>query len=184
MAQNNLHNRLLNVIKNHLEGWYVGTIDYISDKIHNGEMYTITYLWKDVANEGSVNLRLLANSTHSCHFKFSITSTGMIYFKTYLDTTYTANGTEYTPFNRKTDVTDSANVTVYTDATIDSFGDLRGDGVAGSGTNAPSRIGATGAGDKSESVLMPDNDMLIYIQNVAGATNDIGININFYEVEE
>lgn len=184
MLQNNLHNRLLNVIKDSIGGWFVGTIDYILTKVNEGEVYSVAYVFEDVVNEGNVMIRLKASSTHSCHFTFAIGSDGKILFKTYLNSTYTDDGLEYIPFNRKTSVTTPPNTSVYIEPVVDTLGDLRGDDLAGSGTNVPSRAGATGAGDKVETILMPGDDMLIEVEDVSGANVDISFNINFYEIKE
>jgi hypothetical protein len=108
------------------------------------------------------------------------TSEGKSRLKTYINTTYSAAGTAYTPFNRKTGTVSNFGGTIAIDPTINVIGTMRGNDFLGTGGAASSRIGGTGASD-IETIVSAGTELLIEIQNVRGSASDLDFIANLYE---
>lgn len=174
---NELQSKFYKSIK---DGNYLGSINIDVDKIGQGNFYTASKIFSAVANDGYALMRIKAGATKKPHVIANIMTTGKCYIKTYSGTTYTANGTEITPYNRNTTSSNVAEAKIYHTPTINVLGTARAEELVGSGTNPASQVGAVSS-INSKTILANNGDILIQVQNKSGAAVDIGIVINFYE---
>lgn len=144
--------------------------------IHQGNVYTISKTWLSVADDSSAMLRVKSNGSQ-LHFEIYTATEGKAYLMTYAGTTYSDTGTVYTPFNRLIGSTNTSSAIITYDPTVSNLGSLRGDDLLGA-------TGATKAGGSTsqiESVLMPNKEFLLRVQNKSGQAKDINIIINYIE---
>lgn len=107
-----------------------------------------------------------------------------MYFTTRSGTTYTAQGTlpdgiKLTEFNRRTTSAYVEETTFRYNPTIDVAGALRGNRMF-PGDQGWNSVGLSG-GERIESVIGPNNEILIEIRNVSGQARDIGLIVEGYE---
>lgn len=158
-------------------------IDTEHQKVHEGRHYTANYLEKAVANLAFVRLRFKTNA-NSAHLIIAGSAEGKTYFQTYSGTTYTVNGTapdgsKLTVFNRSIPL-DGTTTTVTYAPTVNVLGTLRGNQVIFGGLG-PQSTGGT-SGGRIESIVPPNSDLLIVLQNVSGQPKDINLVLDWYEV--
>lgn len=163
---------------------YQGTIDRVHQSVHDGKFITANYLETEVANNGTIQLRIIAGPTKTFHAIFYLDIEGKVYFKTRTGTTYTAQGTlpdgvKLTEFNRMSTSTYVKETTFRYAPTVNAVGTLRGNRMFPGGTGGKS-VGLSG-GERIESVIGPNTEILIEIQNVSGQTKDIGLIVEGYE---
>lgn len=159
------------------------TIDIAEQKGNEDKNYTINYLEKSVANNGFIRLRIITPANVEAHVVFQLGSEGKAYFKTYANTTYTADGTlpdgvKLTQFSRSGDGP-SVIVARY-NPTINVIGSVRGNQVifGGSGPISTGSVRASGI----SSIIKPNRDLLIELQNVSGVVKDMEVIADYYEV--
>lgn len=157
----------------------LSTLDIAHKQVHAGTFFTVAKVFTGIATDGYASIRLKP-TTKIVHFEIYTTAEGKAYLKTYSGSTYSNDGTAYTPFNRNALSSNLATCEVYLNPTVNVLGTLRGDDLLGS-AGGTSRAGGQ-SGDRTESVIGAGNDILIRVQNKDNSTRDIGIIINFYEV--
>lgn len=167
----------------------ISNLDTVHSKIHTGETYTSNWLAVGVANDGFARLRFKA-TTKQCHLVINYNSDGKAYFRTYYGTTYTANGTapeggataNLSSFQRNSIPNIAPTATVFHTPTVNVLGSRRGNQLINGGTGNNTTGG--GGGTRLESIINPNEDLLIEIQNKSGAagTKDIGFILDWYEV--
>lgn len=155
------------------------TNDYFKKAIRDGYVFTISKTFIDVPNDSSVYFRIKSNDKLA-EFEIFTNLEAKAYLKTYANTTYTDTGTVYTPFNRLIGSTNTSSLTVTYDPTIDNIGDMRGDDLVGS--TAPSAKAGGGSSD-IVSMIMPNKEFLLRVENKSGQAQDINIIINIKEDE-
>lgn len=181
MLQNEIAARLVKIFKTSPDGYsYAGSIDVLHDVVHQGKMHTCSITTLNVADNSFLRARIVASADKDVHARLSWTSEGKSRLKTYIGTTYSNNGTIYTPFNRQTKLAESLDCVVYVNPTINVAGTIRGDDFVGSGGSTPNRLGGTGAGD-IETVINAGTELLIEVQNVRGSASDLNFIFNLYE---
>lgn len=164
-------------------GIYSGMIDKTHQEIHDGHFITTNYLETGVANNATIQLRVITGAK-SFHVMFYIDIEGKIQFKTIVGSTYTVAGTlpdgvKLTKFNRKSTSTYVETTTFRYAPTVNVAGSLRGNRMFPGGTGRNS-VGLSG-GDRVESIIGPNSDVLIEIKNVSGQARDIGLIVEGYE---
>jgi hypothetical protein len=181
MLQNETNARLVNATKKDPGGdVYFGTIDVLHEAVHEGKMHTVSYRALAVADNGYLRLRIKASATKDVHARIAWASEGKSSLKSFVGTTYSNNGTAYTPFNRRTSLPNSITALVYVDPTINVLGTQRGDDFIGTGGAAASRVGGTGEAD-IETIISAGTDLLLEIQNLRGSASDLNFIANIYE---
>lgn len=152
-------------------------IDAVHQAIHLRGMYTISRTALNVANLGFHDIHVRPPAGYEAHLRFVIVTEGKAYFKTYQGTTYTADGTAITPFNRATNG-DATTLLAWHTPTINVLGTLRGDDMIPGGTGG----NATGGNisGELESIIAPNTDILFRVQNVKGTAGDLNIILNYY----
>lgn len=146
---------------------------------YDGKIFTISKTALSVANNGFLDIRIKA-TTKQVYLEIFYSAEGKAYFKTYLNTTYSANGTQLTPFPRNSGSTFSVQSLVYQAPTVQTLGSARGDDFIGVAGNV--QVQAGGNKSTSGTILKPNDDLLIRLQNVAGTTKDLGLIINILEI--
>lgn len=161
----------------------IAIMDWLHHEVHEGEMFTSNLLVTNVANNGYLRLRF-TTGTKSAHVNnIQILTEGKAYLKTYSGTTYSAAGTlpdaNLTRFVRNTGNVQVSTSTLYYNPTINVIGTLRGNQLIpgesskkGSGSIISSII---------ETIIKPNSEILIEVQNVSSATSDICIVLDWYE---
>ena len=162
MLQNDTNARLNKGIKKDTDSsYYFGVIDVLHEAVHEKKMHTISLTTLSVA-------------------RLAWGSEGKSRLKTYIGTTYSANGTVYTPFNRQTKEANNLECVVYVNPTINVLGTARGNDFVGSGGATAQRIGGTGSSD-IETIVNAGTELLIEVQNVRGSASDLNLICNIYE---
>lgn len=158
-------------------------IDYVHEKIHEGVFFDAQHVFATVANNGKVYLRF-KTTTKEAHLTIALSVDGNTLFKSYIGTTYTADGTEITAFNRLIDSgsEETPTVEVYHTPTIDTLGTSRFNQFIPGGSG-PLSTGITGS-DRIETIISAGKDILIELTNVSGVSQDyIGIVAEWYETD-
>jgi len=150
--------------------------DYMNN---SGNVFTISKTAIGVANNAYLDIRVKSGSKPS-YLEILYSSEGKGYFKTYLNTTYSANGTQLTPFPRNSGSTKTLQTLVYQAPTINVLGQIRGDDFIGKSSGNP-QTRAGGGGTVSGTIIDPTHDLLIRLQNVSGAVSDLNLIINILE---
>lgn len=158
-------------------------IDVIHQTVHQGKMHTLSHTKLNVADNGFLRVRFVAPVDKDIHIRIAWASEGKSRLKTYVGTTYTANGTPIVPFNRKTALASNLQGTYFIDPTINVLGTLRGNDFLGTAGAAATRVGGTGAAD-IETIISAGTELLVEIQNVRGSASDLNLIANLYEREK
>lgn len=159
-----------------------GTVTCIShdeNMIHEGKMFSTSYLFTAVTDNDYARLRIINDANHELHFSFAVETEAKVYIKFYEDTTYTVDGTEVDSFNSKRSSGNTTGATVYHTPTIDNIGTEIRTGLQGTAGKFVEAGGADGS--KTERMLNVSTDYLIAVQNKGGAAKDIVIRIRFGE---
>ena len=158
-------------------------IDLVHQKIHEGRFYTVNYTELAVPNNGFIRLRITTGAK-AIHITFEIDAEGKAYWKTYAGSTYTADGTlpdgsKLTFFNRFISIDGTTTVVRY-NPTVNVLGTLRGNRVVWGGLGPQSTGGISGS--RTETILRPNSDVLLVMQNVSGQAKDMSVVAEWYEV--
>lgn len=131
---------------------------------HEGKMFFVSKLFDNVPAEGKVYLRHYGATTKNLNSILNLKAGGEWIIRTFSGTTYTANGTELTPVNRKSGQTEQLETIFTHSPTINVFGSKRLEEKFGYGTTA--RSSTTGnSSEPLESVFLPGEDILIELEN-------------------
>lgn len=181
MLQIDLHNKLQRAIKRALDGnFFMGTIGVFHQKTYNGDVYTISKTFVDVAADGYAAIRIVTPADKRMHMQLFVGAEAKAYLKTYSGTTYTNDGALYVPMKRNGASSKVAQSVIYIDPTVNVLGTMRADDLIGGGHGVGHQAGGT-VGDVTESILPFNADHLIRVQNKAAQAEDINIVVNFYE---
>ena len=165
-----------------LDGDALVNINYLHEKVHKGLMLFTSHTFMEVPDDGTVYLRHKCGETKYLHSQLDLSTTGEWSFTSYGGSTYTGDGTEITQINRKSDSDYVPETTFYHTPTIDTLGTQRLQFNFGSGNN-PAQATTGEFSERLESVFAPDVDVLIALQNLSGATQNISGVFNHYEEE-
>ena len=153
------------------------SIDAVHQAVHERGMYTVSKTFKAVANNAIVDFHIIPPAGYESHTRITIITEGKVYFVTYLNSTYTDEGTIHVPFNRATSG-DASTAVVKFGTTPLVLGTQRGDDMINGGTGGNSSGGSLN--QEIESIIAPTHDLLLRVQNVAGNAKDISFIINYY----
>ena len=157
-------------------------IDAEHHHIHLGEEFQVDHLFTSVAADDFARLRVRNDDGKQFHIMFFADTEAKAYYRSYIGTTYSADGTQKTPWNRTTYSTQESVAKVWINPTINALGSPRIVGMTGSGIGS-GQIGGTGSG-RVESILCTGCDFLIEVQNKSTTAKDIVISARWYEVDE
>jgi len=181
MLQNDIAARLSKMLKkSSSENVFAGTIDIIHQKVHEGRMMFVSYVFPTVANGATVYLRHTCGATKYLHSQLLVNSIGQWTLTSYSGTTYSAAGTTLPILNRKSDSTYVQETIFRHTPTINVLGTPRLNFTFGGGTN-PSQATTGTLTDRIESLFAPNTDVLIALKNESGSTQFLTITIDFYE---
>lgn len=156
------------------------TIDYLHNKVHQGEMMIVSYIARNVASGATFYIHHKSGATKYLHSEVIATSTGKWLFTSYSGATYSANGTSLPIIKRKSDSAVTPTAQFWYTPTITSNGSIRLQQLFGSG-DTPSRVTSGENSERLESLFAPNTDVLIGFTNETNASQDISIIFNFYE---
>ena len=156
-------------------------IDMVHEQIHRKNYFDFTHVFAAILDDGFVRLSIRPQ-TKEAHLIVTVSAEGKALFKSYVDTTWSADGTAGSTFNRYINDSPDADTLIYYGGTMDVVGTMRFDTLVLGGLG-PQSTGAT-SGSRVESVLDSGHELTIEIQNVSGQSKDIGVVIEWYELEE
>ena len=156
-------------------------IDLEHFEIHLGNLYTFSQTFRTVADNNYIYIRISPQS-NQCHAQINWGAEGKAYLRTFVHTSFPLVTTEYVPWSRNIALTTVPTVKMYTlqTATANLLGTMRGDDAVGASENPNNQAGGSGNG-RLETVIPQGKELLIEVQNVAGASKYINVVINFYE---
>lgn len=157
--------------------------DQLINKVKAGLIYFLSGRWTNVANNDSIYFRCKVGSVKTLHFLLNMNTVGLWQFDSYLDSTYTDDGTLVNPINRHAGKPVDMDSLFYKDPVIDVLGSSRLSFDFGGGT-APARASSTQFNDQLESVFSPNEDLLVKLTNLSGSTQRITAVANVYEEVE
>jgi hypothetical protein len=160
---------------------FVKVIDVEHHAIHEGIEWQYDHLFTAVAQDGYARLHIYNNDGKQFHVQFFSDTESKAYVKSYIDTTYTNNGTLVTQWNRSTCPVEASVAMVYVSPTINVLGALRINSFTGSAGNPSSQAGGTSS-SRVESIICTGHDILIEVQNKGSSAKDIAISARWYEV--
>jgi hypothetical protein len=163
-------------------------IDVVHSKVHEGVSYTANYLEKALASNGYMRIHVKTGAK-SAHALIEVESEGKVYFRTFSDSTVTVDGTgpgtgdadKLTLFNRCGCCSNGNKTQIFYTPTYSNIGLKRGNRIFPFGTGGTAVGGS--AGSRIESIFAPNTSYILEIQNVSGQARDIGVVIDWYEVE-
>jgi len=161
-------------------GYYLGVITPVHQAVHEGKMHTISFTKLLVDDEGTLLVRIAAGLTKDVHTRIAFTGEGKTTLKSFLNSTYSDDGTLKEPFNRVTGIAENIEADVYIDPVVSVAGTPRGNDFVGAGGAIPTRVGGTGSAD-IETIVSAGDDLLFEITNLRGSASDLNIIINMYE---
>ena len=155
-------------------------MEYLHNKVHDGEMLYVTKVYTAVANNATVYIRHVSGPTKYLHSEVICETIGQWEFNSYSGTTYTVAGTVIPIINRKSDSTYVPEVVFRHTPTINVLGTPRLNFVFGGGTN-PSNSSSGSFQERLESIFAPNADILVGVTNQSGSAQYITFTYNFYE---
>jgi hypothetical protein len=165
------------------------SIDLVHQKVHEGVSYTVNYLEKALVNNGFARLHVKTGAK-SAHIIIDVEAEGKMYFRSISEPVVTVNGTgpsdviaadtKLTLFNR-CGVCLNGNKTLVFHTPTFTGGKLRGNRMFPFGTGGTAVGGASQS--RIESILQPNASYIIEVQNVSGQTRDVGMVLDWYEVD-
>lgn len=153
--------------------------DIVHENIHDKNFFDFQKTFIDVLNNGYVRISLRPQ-TKEMHLIITVETEGKCYFKSYIDTTWTDDGTLESTFNRYINDSPAADAQIYSQGTVDTLGTQRFDKLIPGGTGFFS-TGATSS-SRVETVLDSGLELTLEVQNVSNTSDDIGITVEWYEV--
>lgn len=149
-------------------------------KAGEGNAFFVNHTFEAVASAAKIYLRHKSGSSKYLHSVLDLITVGQWRVTSYSGTTYTADGTELTPINRKSDSAIVSDTTFWHTPTIDVLGTPRLSFIFGTGTN-PSQATTGEFGEAVESVFAPNVDVLIELENMGNSTQYLSGIFNFHE---
>ena len=159
---------------------YVKTIGVVHERIHVKKMFDFQRVFLDTANNSVIYVSIRPQLVEA-HLVITINAEGKSWFKSYVDSTWTSDGTLGTTFNRHIDLAPPADALVYYSGTPNVLGTQRFDKLLLGGTG-PQSSGTSGS-ERIETVIDEGRELTIAITNKSGQAKDIGIELEWYEPE-
>lgn len=156
------------------------TIDYLHNKVHQGEMMIVSYIARNVASGATFYIHHKSGATKYLHSEVTAESVGKWLFTSYSGATYSSNGTSLPIIKRKSDSLINPTAEFWHSPPITSNGTVRLQQLFGSG-DTPSKISTGVVSERLESLFAPNVDILIGFKNETNSVQDISIVFNFYE---
>jgi hypothetical protein len=165
------------------DGYLVASTEW-HDLIHQGKVWTLNFRDTGVANNGYSYLRGITGAK-KLHFIITFGNGGEALVNTYTGTTYTVVGTapdgiKLSVFNRNPAESKPLLSTFTYNPTIGVLGAVRGIRAIYGGSGGGAQ-GSTSSEPGIESVIPPNSEFLIRIQNLAGTAESPSIVMEMYE---
>ena len=150
------------------------------NRVHVGDMYSASHLFADVAAAANADILVKVGSNKRLHFMFSVGAgaESSVYF--YEIPTITANGTEVAIYNMNRTSSNTSDVNVYYTPTVGAVGTQICVGLL-PGALKKKDVGGNIRSD-TEWILNYDIDYLIRVTNNGDGAENIGIQLEWYEV--
>jgi len=160
----------------------VMNVDVEYYEVHAENLFTVSKTFRVVPDNNYAYIRIKP-TTKSCHVQINWATEGKAYLRTFEGASFPLVNSAYIPWNRVIGSIKTATTEVYTlqTATANLIGSMRGDDAAGASGNPNTQAGGAGSG-RLETVILPGYELLIEVQNVAGANKYIDLILNFYEM--
>lgn len=155
-------------------------VDILHDLVHDGRMFFISYVFRDVPDGSTVYIQHTTASGKALHSQIEAESVGKWLFQSFANPTITDQGTELIPINRKSNGTYVVESTFYREPTVTDQGTARLNKLFGSGTQ-PSRFSTGDFSERLESVFTENVSVLVGFTNESGSTQDLTVTLDFYE---
>jgi hypothetical protein len=146
----------------------------VDDGLDTEDYYTLSKTFS-VAQNGYIRV-LLKTNNEAVKFVINLTSELKCRYKSYMQTTITANGTELPTFCREIDIPTTHTFKIYQTPTY-TGGTLRADDFVGANTPQV-RLGGSVIGGV-DSRIPKNSHLIMEIQNVGNSTSDINLVINY-----
>lgn len=160
----------------------IETITHAHKEVHAGGHYVAGHLFTGVANDATVDFRIVNGSTKELHVIITVICELKAYGVLYCDSTYTADGTVVPSYNNNQRSSNTSTATFYHTPTIDVLGpQCYPQYLIPAGVKSQA-IGGT-ASNGQEIVIDADGDGIIRLQSKGGAgtSNDIQVLLEWYE---
>jgi len=183
MLQNYTKNKLEEFLENVSFDTSVTVNTHVHRLIHEGKMFMVPHIFLAVAPGATIYLRHYGATTKYLNSILDINTVGEWTFTSYSGTTYTADGTEITPVNRKSDSTEVLESTFEYNPVIDVLGTPRLP-IRFGYADIPAKASTSEFNEALESVFAPGTDVLIGLKNESvSKTYYLSILFNVYEDE-
>jgi len=155
-------------------------IDTAHEAVHDGVMFEASYIFVSVAGSANADILVIVGSKKELHVTFHIVSAGQGLIYLYESPTITANGTALTinDMNRVTKNTSDASA-FYT-PTVGATGTVLSQSIVEGGTGGNKIGGQVRWG--TEWILKKSTEYLIRVTNNTAQTQNMSIQVEFYEV--
>lgn len=149
-------------------------------EIHVGESFIASYFWDDVADNGTARMHIVVGADKELHATITVVTEAKGELDLLEGTTWTANGTAVTIYDKNRTTGNTSNATAYRDGTINAAGTKILESFMPGGTKNFA-VGSARSGAQ-EWIFKKSTDYLVRWQNRGGAVKDCAIIIEFYEV--
>jgi hypothetical protein len=154
----------------------VVNVDYVHEKVHDGEVFSFNYFDSDVDSGETMRLKIVTGSKYF-HFVFEAQFEAKAIFRSRSGGTYGAgtapDDVKLTKFARKTDSTKTIETVVTYEPTVTTAGIVRGFRPILGGTGN-SRVGSSIGPTRIESLIAPNTTIILEIENTSGTNNNYG----------
>jgi len=156
-------------------------------RVHQGEAFIASSKQTGLTDASSEVIRIKTGSNYTAHLRAAIRfGRGDIDVDIYEGATFSADGTEITPYNLNRASSLSAETAIYVGPTVSTDGTLIQDAwveptAAGQGNRPGDGSAFFGQSDNDEIILKKDTEYLLRITNNSGATIDWALAFEWYE---
>lgn len=171
--------RLLNKTVKRKGSFYLGTTSVSGQSVIEEKAFTASHYLEAVANNASVAIRLKA-VTNDVVVTFLVKTEGKAEISSYSGTTFSADGTVVTAFNRYVGSTNAGTTVIEHTPTVDTLGTLRLKELIGAGGNVFEGAGGSSS-DVFESYVPAGEEIYLVVKNTRGSAQDINIIANYHE---
>lgn len=176
---NELIQKLRQAIFNENAGTAFTTLSSFNRKIENKEVYDFQYIFTGVAAGAKVYVSLRTPSNARMHLVVVTTTEEDAVFKSYQNTTWTADGTQGDTFNRFINEAPASVCEIYYGGTPNVLGSNRFN-ILLPGGSGPFSSGASVRSD-SESILAESQELTIEVENTSTGAQDINVTLEWFE---
>jgi hypothetical protein len=156
------------------------TIDGAHKEVHDGKFFVVSRYYAAIAAAGVADMRVLVGAAKALHVTVSVAAGGNANVDIYEGTTYTANGTAVTIYDRNRTTANASTATSFHTPTVLVLGTDIFDGFCPGGSKQ-SAMGSVRSNGQ-EWIFKKSTDYLIRVTNVSAGNADYSIEVEWYEV--